>query len=79
MEHSFIRHGKKAGKVITKRIRKSYTGSWNRYHSRDNLQTTTVNITSNIEQPPGNKIIEAEKWDSNGNSYAKVLMNTSTD
>ena len=42
-----------------------------------NLQTT-VNITSNIEQPPGNKRIEAKKSDSNRNSYAKVLMNTST-
>ena len=43
-----------------------------------NLHTTAVNITSNVEQPPGEKRIEAEKRDSNRKSYAQVLMNTST-
>ena len=43
-----------------------------------NLQTTAVNIMSNVEQPTGEKRIEAEKRDSNRKSYAQVLMNTST-
>ena len=43
-----------------------------------NLQTTAVNITSNVEQPPGEKRIKAEKRDSNRKSYEQVLMNTST-
>ena len=43
-----------------------------------NLKTTAVNITSNVEQPPGEKRIEAEKRDSNRKSYVQVLMNTST-
>ena len=33
---------------------------------------------SNVEQPTGEKRIEAEKRDSNRKSYAQVLMNTST-
>ena len=43
-----------------------------------NLLTAAVNITSNVEQPPGEKRIEAEKRDSNRKSYVQVLMNTST-
>ena len=43
-----------------------------------NLQKTAVNITSNVEQPPGEKRIKAEKRDSNRKSYEQVLMNTST-
>ena len=43
-----------------------------------NLQTTAVNIMSNVEQTTGEKRIEAEKRDSNRKSYAQVLMNTST-
>ena len=43
-----------------------------------NLLTAAVNITSNVEQPPREKRIEAEKRDSNRKSYVQVLMNTST-
>ena len=43
-----------------------------------NLLTAAVNITSNVEQPPGEKRIEAEKRDSNRKSYVQVLLNTST-
>ena len=43
-----------------------------------NLQTTAVKITSNVDQPPGEKRIEPKKRDSNKKSYAKVLMNTLT-
>ena len=42
-----------------------------------NLQTTVINITSNIDQPPDEKRIEAEKRDSNRKSSAQALMNTS--
>lgn len=43
-----------------------------------NLQATAVKITSNVEQPPGEKRMETEKEDSSRKSYAKVLMDTST-
>ena len=43
-----------------------------------NLQVTALNITLIVEQPPGEKRTEAEKRDSNRQSYAQVLMNTST-
>ena len=39
-----------------------------------NLQTTAVNITSNVEQPPVEKRIKTEKRDSNRKSSAQVLM-----
>ena len=39
-----------------------------------NLQTTAVNITSNVEQPPVEKRIKTEKRDSNRKSSVQVLM-----
>ena len=48
--------------------------------SLSNLQPTAVNTMSNVTEPPGEKRTEAKNRDSdsNGKSYTKVLINTST-
>ena len=49
------------GKFLKKR-ENTETSRDNKFKSLlSNLQTTVVNITSNVEQPPGEKRIKAEK------------------
>ena len=72
-----IRRNKKWEKFLKREQTQEQVEKINLKVPLSNLQKTTVNITSNIEQPPGEKRIEAEKRDFNRKSYAQVLMNKS--